>query len=168
MNLQGQSQTQPHMPNLPTKTTKRLGVILKQADQFLLEVNTTPGYNRITSFLNTTLGDNDGEYSEEYMQSKATEIIQQRAGYQDVNYLKTLSGSIERSFHKPDKDYNEIGLYDNSILVFELLSQQQSPIDQQYQRETLRCTNEELDQLLQANGQNGSSFLMKTLYDSQK
>lgn len=145
-----------------------MGVIVTHNHKFLLELNTTAGYNNIISFLNTTLSRNNEEvFAEGELQSRALELIYKRTGYKNLHYLKTLHGSIERSFHKFDKDYNEIGLYEDTILVFELLSEDKDIIDPEINREIIWVNEEELTDLLHSDGQNGSSHLIKSLYDSQ-
>ncbi len=169
MNLYWHSIKQSHQDWLETIKTKRLGVIVQDGDLLLMEKNTNPGYNNMTSFLNTTLSkDIDEVFSLETLQRKPIDLVSKRTGYNDLRYLKTLSWSIERSFHKPDKNHNETWIYKDSILVFELISDNKKEIDPSEHRESQRHTRQELDELLQADGSNGSSYLIKRLFDSQQ
>ena len=106
--LQGISEHQKPLQELPTISTQRLGVIIKKGDNFLLEMNTTPRYDNIATFLNTTLSnDMSQSFSLEELQEKALELIKTRTGYTHLSFIAVLQGEIEWSFHKPDKDYNE-------------------------------------------------------------
>lgn len=169
MNLIGISEIQKPIESLATIHTKRLWVILRVWELFVLDVNTSPWYNKITSFLNTTLSqDINEDFNSEQLQQKASHLIQTRTWYTNTHYSFTLDWSIERHFHKPDKEYNEIGLYNKTILVFDILWEgNKIDIDPQSYREITYCTNDELVGMLQPNGQNGSSYLMKQLYDLQ-
>lgn len=169
MNLVWISEIQKPIEWLTSIRTKRLWVILRVWDLFVLDVNTTLWYDRITSFLNTTLSqDVNEEFDLEQLQQKAINLIKTRTWYTNLQYSFTLDWSIERHFHKPDKQYNEIGLYDKSILVYDILGEgSKIDIDPQTHREITYCTNDELVWMLQPNGKNWSSYLMKQLYDLQ-
>jgi hypothetical protein len=159
------SSTQPLNLNLPTKQTRRLWVIVKDGNNFLLEQNLNPAYNGITSFPNTTLSYSiDQQFIQVELIEKAKNLIKTRLWYINLSFSHILKWGIKRSFHKPDKEYNECWLYDNSILIFNLVDQSQIEVNPEEKRSIVWKSESELNEYFQTDGTNGSSWLIRKLY----
>lgn len=160
------SHIQAPIASLPTKHTLRLWVIVLYKEQFLMLRNTTVGYNNITSFPNTTLSENKDEMmTEQSLTERAKELIITRTWYIDMEYRSVLPTTISRTFHKPDKNYNEKWIYKRTILIFDLLSLNNIWTDSSQVHSSERYSHEELSTILRHDGTKGSSALMYQAYN---
>jgi hypothetical protein len=156
---------QPSKAELPTITTRRLAVIARYQWMFLLEHNDQ--YN-VTSFINTTLSkDSNDHFDHQQLLDKASQLLQARTWYHNIRFDSYLQQSYSRTFHKPDKDYNECGLYDWTALIVDLIDQDIWITDPTQSRTILRKTKEELDTLFAQDQDHGSSKLLWQLYNIQ-
>jgi hypothetical protein len=87
--LEATSKVQPLDPQLPTKNTRRLAVIVRdEQGNFLLEYNAQ--YNN-TSFLNTTLSETiDTNFSQKELIERSVLLVQQRTAYSNIQFDSIL------------------------------------------------------------------------------
>lgn len=146
--------------DLLTKYTRRLCIIVKYWDLFLLEKN--PNYDGMTSFANTSLPHNN--YTQQQLIELSKHIVNNRFGYTDLYFDSILDWAVQRLYHKPDRDHNECWLYDGTILIFELMSTMIS--HNHYNRIPVWKSSHELSDYFQWDGSNGSSKLIFEQYQS--
>lgn len=158
MILSGESQTQPWVEGKEVKVTQRIAAIVKfDESKFLMLKNLDPSIDML-AFPNWNLKglENSSE--------TVLRLLVKRTGFYDVKEIRRIDGQISWKFRKPLPDAkNEDASYMDSLYVIELGSLAQE-ITEDTSHEVVWVDADNIDDMLQKNGANGSSYLLRRLY----
>ena len=159
LELSGVSEIQPWKEGAPESKTKRTAAIVLSPDgtQVMLLKNLDPELDMVNV-------PNWNLRGKENSAQTVTQQLYDRTGYDDIESIQVLPGTIEWKFRKTKTDAkNESAIYDNSVYLVKLASMNADKIED-VSHSVLWKNLDEMNKFFATDGSNGSGYLLWELY----